>query len=47
MRDMIERNILYNKMKNNISSSMRLFTVESRVKTYMEVLKKCAIVQTR
>lgn len=47
MRDMVERDILYKKMKNNISSSMRTFTIESRVKTYMEVLKKCAIVQTR
>lgn len=47
MRDMIDREILYSKMRNNISSSMRTFTMESRVKTYMEILKKCAIDQNK
>lgn len=47
MREMIEREILRDKMKDNISNSMKLFTVESRVKAYMDVFKKCAIIQRR
>ena len=45
MRDMLKRDELCDKMNENALDSMNKFTIESRVKTYIDVFKKCAIIQ--
>ena len=47
MREMIKRDIFLRKMKENSFNSMRLFTIESRAKTYIDIFKKCAINQNK
>ena len=47
MREMLNRDILYNKMKKEIIHSMRTFTIESRVKSYIDAFRQCAIMQNK
>ncbi len=47
MRELINRDILRENMGRNALESMRLFTIESRVKSYIEVFRKCALMQRR
>jgi len=47
MRELMKREVLLKKMRENALSSMRLYTVESRVRTYVDVFKKCAIAQMK
>ncbi|MEX1375965.1 MAG: glycosyltransferase family 4 protein [Eubacteriales bacterium] len=47
MREIMKRDILWNKMKDNSFEAMKKFTIESRVRTYITAFKKCAIVQNK
>ena len=45
MRKILKTDILLEKMRRDAFNSMKRYTIESRVKTYIDVFKKCAIIQ--
>lgn len=47
LRDILKRDALLASMRKNSLHSMKSFTMESRVKTYIDVFKKCAIIQSK
>ena len=47
MREIMKRDVLLKTMRTNALNSMTKFTIESRVKTYIDVFKKCAILQNK
>ena len=47
MREILKRDALWKNMKDNSFDSMKRFTLESRVRSYITAFKKCAIVQRK
>ena len=47
MREILKRDALLSSMRKNALYSMRDFTIESQVKTYIDIFKKCAIIQNK